>query len=111
MSNKNKTRDGVVYSTNPQFEYNSNSEAVRQTLPAQQQTLRLRYETKHRGGKPVTIVSSFIGLEADLNELGRTLKVKCGTGGTVKEGEIIIQGDFRERIKSILTEMGYKVKG
>ncbi|MEO8149595.1 MAG: translation initiation factor [Bacteroidia bacterium] len=111
MANKNKQREGVVYSTNPEFSYSESYKPAATTLPPQQQTLRLRFETKHRGGKMVTIISNFIGKDDDLEDLGKMLKTKCGTGGSVKEGEILIQGDFRERIKNILIEKGYKVKG
>lgn len=111
MSNKNKGREGIVYSTNSNFQYEEVYKPAAITLPPQQQTLRIRFETKHRGGKMVTIISNFIGKDDDLSDLGKLLKTKCGTGGSVKEGEIIVQGDFRERIKLLLIEKGYKVKG
>lgn len=111
MSNKNKLREGVVYSTSSSFQYEEKKPVVSETLPPQQQTLRIRFETKHRGGKMATVISNFIGKDDDLEELGKYLKVKCGTGGSVKEGEIIVQGDFRERIKTLLLERNYKVKG
>lgn len=111
MSNKNKLREGVVYSTNSSFQYEETKVSISETLPPQQQILRIRFETKHRGGKMATVISNFIGKEDDLNELGKYLKVKCGTGGAVKDGEIIVQGDFRERIKTLLLEKNYKVKG
>lgn len=111
MSNKNKLRQGVVYSTSSSFQYEEKKPEVFETLSPQQQTLHIRFETKHRGGKMATVISNFIGKDNDLEELGKYLKVKCGTGGSVKEGEIIIQGDFRERIKTLLLEKNYKVKG
>ncbi len=111
MSNKNKFREGIVYSTNSSFQFEAKKFTDSETLPPQQQTLRIRFETKHRGGKMATVISNFIGKENDLDELGKYLKVKCGTGGAVKDGEIIVQGDFRERIKTLLLEKNYKVKG
>lgn len=111
MSNKNKGRQGIVYSTNSNFQYEESYKAASVTLPPQQQTLRIRFETKHRGGKMVTIISNFVGKDDDLEDLGKLLKTKCGTGGSVKDSEILVQGDFRERIKMLLTEKGYKVKG
>jgi translation initiation factor 1 len=111
VSNKNKQREGIVYSTNPDYNYTESYKPATITVPPNQQTLRIRYETKHRAGKMVTIVSTFVGTDDDLNELGKFLKTKCGTGGSVKDGEILIQGDFRERIKNLLLDKGYKVKG
>ena len=108
---KNKNKVGVVYSTNPDYQYQyEGDDEIRDTLPPQQQKLHVRMERSGRGGKTVTVVDNFVGLDDDLNALGKTLKVKCGVGGTIKEGQIIIQGDFRERIVALLREMGYPVK-
>ena len=106
MSKKNKI--GVVYSTNPdyQYKYEGDNEPV-ETLPPSQQKLHVRMERSGRGGKTVTVVDNFVGTDDDLNALGRTLKTKCGVGGSVKDGQIIIQGDFRDRITTLLKEMGY----
>lgn len=108
---KNKNKVGVVYSTNPDYQYQyEGDDEIRDTLPPQQQKLHVRMERSGRGGKTVTVVDNFVGRDDDLNALGKTLKVKCGVGGTIKEGQIIIQGDFRERIVTLLREMGYPVK-
>ena len=107
MSKKNKI--GVVYSTNPNFEYEyEGDEPMVETLPPSQQKLHVRMERSGRGGKTVTVVDNFVGTDDDLNALGRTLKTKCGVGGSVKDGQIIIQGDFRDRITTLLQEMGWK---
>lgn len=102
-----KKRVGVVYSTNPDFEYDDAQEAESETLPRQQQPLRLNMERAGRGGKTVTLVKGFVGSEADLNALCKLLKQKCGVGGAAKEGEIIIQGDHRQRLLEILKKEGY----
>jgi len=108
---KNKNKVGVVYSTNPDYQYQyEGDDEIRDTLPPQQQKLHVRMERSGRGGKTVTVVDNFVGRDDDLNALGKTLKVKCGVGGTIKEGQIIIQGDFRERIVALLRELGYPVK-
>jgi len=110
MSKKKKNRVDVVYSTNPDFSYDYDEDSEQETLPAQQQDLRVSLDKKQRKGKAVTLISGFIGTESDLKDLGKRLKSKCGVGGTVKENEIIIQGDFREKILNILLDEGFKAK-
>ena len=105
-----KERLGMVYSTNPDFEYQVAEESEQATLPPQQQNLRVWLDRKHRGGKTVTLVKGFVGSDDDLTELGRMLKSKCGVGGSAKDGEIIIQGDHRDRVVDLLTNAGYKCK-
>ena len=101
-----KDRLGMVYSTNPDYQYETDDEQM-ETLPRQQQRLRVRIEKNHRGGKTVTIVSGFIGSDDDLKELGRLLKTKCGVGGSQKDGEVLVQGDFKEKVIQILKQEGY----
>jgi translation initiation factor 1 len=110
MSRKDKSKDGVVYSTNPDFSYQSKPLQGTVTLPPDQQDLRVSLDKKNRGGKVVTLITGFLGLENDLDKLGRELKSKCGVGGAVKDGEIMIQGDHRDRVLKLLLEKGYKVK-
>ena len=105
-----KQRLGMVYSTNPDFQYTTDEPEQAETLPPAQQNLRVWLDRKQRGGKQVTLVKGFVGSEEDLAELGRMLKSRCGVGGSAKDGEIIIQGDFRDRIVDILTREGYKAK-
>ena len=102
-----KSRLGMVYSTNPDFEYEEAAEEEVATLPKNRQRLRLRIEKNGRGGKTVSIVSGFVGAESDLKELAKMLKVKCGVGGSVKDGEIVIQGDFKDRLIQMLKSDGY----
>lgn len=110
MSNKNKGKSGVIYSTNPNFQPAVENKIYHpSTLPPQQQDLRVWLERKG-GGKVATVVKGFIGREDDLIELGRTLKSKCGVGGTAKDGEILIQGDHREKVIALLIAAGFKAK-
>lgn len=105
-----KSRLGVVFSTNPDFEYENETAVEEETLPPSRQRLIVGIDRKGRGGKQVTLVRGFVGKEEDLKELGRQLKVKCGVGGSAKDGEIVIQGDFRDRVTSLLAEAGYNAK-
>ncbi len=105
-----KKRLGVVFSTNPDFTYEEETVQEERTLDPSKQNLIVKIDRKGRAGKQVTLVTGFIGTSDDLAELGRTLKVKCGVGGSAKDGEITIQGDFRDRVVSLLKDMGYKAK-
>ena len=102
-----KKRIGVVYSTNPDYEYSDDSQEEADTLPKNLQKLRLNMERAGRGGKTVTLVKGFVGSDEDINALCKLLKQKCGVGGSVKDGEIIIQGDHRQRLVEILKKEGY----
>ena len=105
-----KDRLGVVYSTSDNFSYDYDTEGESKTLDSAKQQLVVSLDKKKRGGKQVTLVTGFIGTEEDLKALGKQLKAKCGVGGSAKQGEIIIQGDFRERVKELLQKDGYKVR-
>lgn len=105
-----KKRDGMVYSTNDDFEFSEFDSEETETLPPQQQQLKVMLDKKARGGKQVTLVTNFVGLDEDLKELGKLLKSKCGVGGSTKDGEIIIQGDHRDKIVEILLQHQYKAK-
>jgi translation initiation factor 1 len=102
-----KERLNVVYSTNPDFQYDNGSEEEAETLPNAKQALRISLDKRNRGGKKVTLLTGFIGTDDDLQSLGKLLKVKCGVGGSAKSGEIIIQGDFRTKVFEILQKEGY----
>ena len=102
-----KDRLNVVYSTNPDFKYITEEEEETDTLEKKQQKLRASIEKKGRGGKTVTVITGFIGREDDLKELGKLLKTKCGVGGSTKDGEILIQGEFKQRIIELLKAEGY----
>lgn len=111
MAQKNrKLRDGIVFSTNNDYDYQYDESEKEQTLPPQQQNLRVMLDKKQRKGKAVTLITGFVGSEDDLKTLGKELKGKCGVGGTVKNNEIMIQGDFRDKILDLLTKSGYKSK-
>ena len=101
---------GVVYSTNPDYNYQYDVEPEAETLPPSQQKLRVAIDRHHRGGKTVTLVTGFVGTDDDLQALGKLLKSKCGVGGSAKDGEIIVQGEFVEKVKQLLVAEGYRVK-
>ena len=105
-----KKRLGMVYSTNPNFQFITEEEQEPQTLEPSKQRLIVNIDRKGRGGKQVTLVSGFVGTQEDLAALGKQLKVKCGVGGTAKDGEITIQGDLRDKVTELLKGMGYNAK-
>ncbi len=108
MAKKNKfNRINIVYSTNPDHEYESEEEEEAETLEANKQQLKVLRDRKKRRGKTATLVEGFVGSEDDLKELGKTLKSKCGVGGSAKDGIIIIQGDLKEKVYNLLKDMGY----
>ena len=109
-SNDWKKRDGVVYSTNSDFQFTYSSSDTPPTLPPQQQNLRVLLDKSMRAGKQVTLVTGFIGAPDDLEKLGKMLKSKCGVGGSTKDGEVLIQGDHRDKIVQLLIKEGYKAK-
>ncbi len=110
MSNKNKNISGVVFSTDTNFSYDFEKEESINTLPNNQQHLKIFLDKKNRAGKAVSAISGFVGTTDDLNVLGSNLKKLCGVGGTVKDGEILIQGEFRDKILAHLIKLGYKAK-
>ncbi|MBS1979492.1 MAG: translation initiation factor [Bacteroidetes bacterium] len=105
-----KKREGVVFSTDPDFNYQHARLEEQATLPSAQQQLRVSLDRSGRAGKTVTLVTGFVGASADLEALSKMLKTRCGTGGSAKDGEILIQGDVRDKVLSILTSAGYKAK-
>ena len=109
MANDWKERLGVVFSTNPDFQYETTEESEATTLPPQQQNLKVWLD-RLKGGRVATVVRGFVGSTEDIEALGKDLKRRCGVGGTVKDGEIIIQGDHRERVMQLLAEAGYRCK-
>ena len=112
MGNKNdkKERINVVYSTNPNYQYEYNQEAEQATLATENQNLRVTLDSKQRKGKIVTLVQGFVGTEENLKELAKLLKNKCGVGGSVKDGEIIIQGEVKEKVLTILRDNKFRAK-
>lgn len=105
-----KKRLGVVYSTNPDFKYTEESIAEEATLEPAKQKLIVRIDRRQRAGKQVTLVDGFVGSQEDLSALGKTLKTKCGVGGTAKDGQITIQGDLRDKVVALLLSLGYNAK-
>jgi translation initiation factor 1 len=110
MPSPQKNRIGVVYSTDENFSYQHDEVVEPETLAPAKQQLRVALDKKARAGKQVTLVTGFVGKTDDLEKLGKLLKTKCGVGGSVKDGEIVIQGDFRQKITELLTKEGYKAK-
>jgi len=108
MSKRNAI--GVVYSTNPDYQYQYDDEPEAETLPPAKQRLRVSLDRHHRGGKTVTLVTGFVGTDDDLQALGKTLKSRCGVGGAAKDGEIIIQGDHLNKVRQLLSADGYNVR-
>lgn len=111
MAKKQRNASGMVYSTNPNFAFDDDTASeTQETLPPAQQTLYVSHDKKMRKGKTVTLVEGFVGTEDDLEALGKTLKTKCGVGGAVKDQQIILQGEHREKVIPALEAAGYKVK-
>ncbi len=109
MSKKNTTdKYGFVYSTDPKFQFQPEEASVTETLPPPQQKLRIKLETKHRGGKAATVITGFAGTDDDLQTLGKALKNFCATGGSAKDNEIIVQGDQRDKVLQWLVKNSYK---
>lgn len=110
MENDWKKRLGMVYSTNPDYAYESEGKEEQETLPMAEQKLYVKLDRKNRKGKTVTLVEGFVGSDEDLKSLGKELKSRCGVGGSAKDGEILLQGDFRDRVMTLLKDKGYNVK-
>lgn len=103
-----KNRNGIVYSTKPDFIYDTNEESEPETLPTENQKLKISLDRKQRKGKTVVLITGFIGKTEDLENLAKELKTKCGTGGSAKDGEIIIQGEMIDKLKEILKIKGFR---
>lgn len=110
MGKKSKKRRDVVYSTNPEFQYDNEEEQEEETLPNNQQLLYVSIDRKKRKGKDVTLIEGFVGTDEDLKDLGKKLKSACGVGGTTKDGEILIQGNHRDKVIELLNKEEYKTK-
>lgn len=109
-TDKSNKHESVVYSTNPDFKCAQNEEVEPKTLPPQQQDLRIMLDRKMKGGKKATLITGFVGSSADLSAMAKQLKNLCAAGGSSSEGEILVQGDFRQKIMEFLQNKGYKVK-
>jgi len=109
MKNKNDWKDrlNIVYSTNPDYKFDTGEEETTETLPSEKQLLRISLDKRNRKGKAVTLITGFSGTEEDLQELAKFLKTRCGVGGSSKDGEILIQGDFRNKVLELLQKEGY----
>ncbi|UYQ93055.1 translation initiation factor [Chitinophaga horti] len=107
---KHSNPGGIVYSTNPDFSYDAGHDEAQETLPPAEQRLKVLLDKKQRAGKVVTLVEGFVGKEEDLEKLGKELKTKCGAGGSAKDGVILVQGDYREKVVKWLNDWGYKAK-
>ncbi len=110
MAKNKKEKLNIVYSTNPDFQFEFEEEEQQETLPNAQQKLYVSIDRKQRGGKEVTLVEGFVGHEDDLKELGKQLKSKCGVGGSTKDGVVMIQGNFKQKLVDLLSKEGYQVK-
>jgi len=110
MENDWKKRLGVVYSTNPEHSFETGKQEEQETLQPAEQKIYVKLDRKNRKGKTVTLVEGFVGSDEDLKSLAKELKNKCGVGGSAKEGEILLQGDFRDRVIALLKDKGYNVK-
>jgi translation initiation factor 1 len=110
MAKSSKDKHGFIFSTNPDFKFEQEPEETQETLAPSKQLLYVSIDRKQRAGKSVTLVEGFVGSSDDLESLGKTLKSKCGTGGSVKDGQILIQGELRDKVSDLLIALGYKVK-
>jgi translation initiation factor 1 len=108
MSKNTKSYTPLVYSTDPNFKLETEADEAQETLLPEEQKIKIRLEKKHRGGKMVTLIENFVGTEEDKEEIGKKLKTSCGTGGSVKDGEILVQGDNRDKVLAWLLKNGYK---